>query len=83
MNLFIMSQERQGSNNNENEDALIQTLQRFKVFSGEEPPTSLQDITTKNLATEAIQDTPSNAKILGQVQLDSFMEKLPVKLVEL
>ena len=59
---------------NEVEDALVSVLQRFGVFAPVES-TALQNIATKDLATDSIQDALLNAQQLGQQQLETFVEE--------
>ena len=64
---------------NEAEDALLASLKRCKVFQENPSTKTLQNIVTKDVATDAIQNSLLNAKKLGQVQLNTFVEQRLIK----
>lgn len=59
---------------NRDELALVLAFREFKVFDSVSPG-SLQNLATKDLATEAIQNSLLHAKELGQEELNTFIEK--------
>ncbi|MES9881148.1 MAG: hypothetical protein ABW185_09730, partial [Sedimenticola sp.] len=58
---------------NADENALLSTFERFGVFTP--GTTTLQNIATKDIATVAIQDALLNAKCVGQMQLQVFVQE--------
>jgi|SRR6218665_3170315 len=60
----------------DDEKALLSTLQRLNVLSVLTHPDSLQNITTKDLATYAIQDSLICAKERGQYEINEFVEEI-------
>ena len=64
---------RQKRDNND-EMALLSAFQGFKVFASVSPG-SLQNLATKDLATEAIQNSLLCAKELGQEGVNTFVEE--------
>ena len=67
------TQSRQNRDNND-EAALLLVFQRLKVFEAGSPDT-LQNLFTKDLATEAIQNSLLFAKQLGQEEVNTFVDK--------
>ena len=59
---------------NEDEMALLSAFQRFQVFASVSPG-SLQNLVTKDLATEAILNSLLCAKELGQEEVNTFVEE--------
>ena len=59
---------------NEDEMALLSAFQRFQVFASVSPG-SLQNLVTKDLATEAIQNSLLCAKELRQEEVNTFVEE--------
>ena len=57
----------------EDEQAMFDILQRFKVFSSDGPKDTLQNIATKDLASEEIQCSLLNASKLGQEEVTKFV----------
>ena len=55
------------------EMSLYTTLRRFGMFSPDQQP-SLQNIVTKDICTDKIQQSLVNAKQLGQASLDQFVQ---------
>ena len=58
---------------NTDEKSLLSVFQRFEVFAPDVHPTVLQNIATKDLASEKIQESLLNARKLGQQQLEEFV----------
>ena len=56
------------------ENALLSTLQKFEVFSPQTNGT-LQNITTKDLATPEIVQSPVQAPFFGQIKFERFVEQ--------
>ena len=56
------------------ENALLSTLQKFGVFSPQTNGT-LQNITTKDLATPEIVQSPVQAPLFGQTKLERFVKQ--------
>ena len=54
--------------------AVLSAFQKFGLFASASPG-SLQNIATKDLATEAIQNSLLCAQQLGQEEVDTFVEK--------
>ena len=67
------AKERQ-KQDNEAENALHSTQQKFGVFSSQANGT-LQNIATKDLVTPEIEQSLVQARSLGQTQLERFMER--------
>ena len=67
------ARERQ-KQDNEAENALHSTLQKFGVFSSQTNET-LQNVATKDLATPEIEQSLVQARSLGQAQLERFVEQ--------
>lgn len=59
---------------NDDEIALLSVFQGFKVFASVSPE-SLQNLATKDLATEAIQNSLLCAKELGQGEVNTFVQE--------
>lgn len=59
---------------NDDEMALLSTFQGFKVFASDSPE-SLQNLATKDLATEEIQKSLLCAQELGQEEVNTFVEE--------
>ena len=59
---------------NDDEMAVLSAFQNFGLFASASP-VSLQNIATKDLATEAIQNSLLCAQQLGQEEVDTFVEK--------
>lgn len=59
---------------NADENALFLTFRRFQVFTANIQPNVLQNIATKDLASEKIQESLLGARELGQKQLDDFVK---------
>lgn len=59
---------------NDDEDSLLSVFQGFNVFASG-CPDSLQNLATKDLATEAIQNSLLCAKDLGQEEVNTFVEE--------
>ena len=57
----------------EDEQAMLDILQRFKVFSSDAPKDTLQNIATKDLASEEIQLSLLNASNFGQEEIMKFV----------
>ncbi|MES9880098.1 MAG: hypothetical protein ABW185_04375 [Sedimenticola sp.] len=60
---------------NEDESKIVTVLQRFNVFAPDMPLNSLQNIATKDLATDDIQESLLNAEKFGQERLDTFVKE--------
>ena len=60
---------------NTDEEKVVSAFQRFNVFSDGVSSPVLQNIATKDLASESIQHSLLNAEKLGQVQLDEFVDQ--------
>jgi hypothetical protein len=58
---------------NSDENTLLSILRRFQLFAPTSHPTILQNIATKDLATDKIQRSLLDAKALGLQQLDEFV----------
>ena len=52
---------------------MLDILQRFKVFSSDAPKDTLQNIATKDLASEEIQLSLLNASNFGQEEIMKFV----------
>ena len=59
----------------DDESALLSTLQGFNVFSNFSHPETRHNLTTKDLATAAIQDSLLLAKELGQEEISDFVRQ--------
>ena len=64
----------QEKHDNDAENTLYSTLQRFHTFSSCLSSEELQNITTKDLATSKIEHSLLNARSLGQSQLEDFIK---------
>ena len=71
-NKLTPSRKRRDSTDKEQ---IVSAFQRFNVFREGVPPLVLQNIATKNLASESIQHSLLNAEKLAQVQLDEFVDQ--------
>ena len=58
---------------NVDEDSLLATFERFKVFAIDTPGDILQNIATKDLASNEIQESLLHTADLGQQQVSSFV----------
>jgi hypothetical protein len=59
---------------NADENVLLSILERFHVFAPDTHHAALQNIATKDVASEEIQTSLLNARVMGQKQLDEFVE---------
>ena len=59
---------------NDDESSLMSTFQGFSVFSSVSHPATLQNLVTKDLATEVIQESLLRAKRLGQQEVKKFVQ---------
>ena len=59
---------------NDDESSLMSTFLGFSVFSSVSHPATLQNLVTKNLATEVIQEWLLRAKVLGQQEVKKFVQ---------
>ena len=60
---------------NTDEQAILSVLLRFQMFASDVHPNVLQNIATKDLATDKIQESLLNARKHGEQQLDVFVEE--------
>ena len=65
--LFMHNESQHGrqQKDNEAEDSMLNTLLQFHVMSKDAHPRRLQNICTKDMATDAIQEAPLHAKSPG------------------
>ena len=59
---------------NDDESSLMSTFLGFSVFSSVSYPATLQNLVTKDLATEVIQVSLLRAKVLGQQEVKKFVQ---------
>ena len=59
---------------NDDESSLMSTFLGFSVFSSVSHPATLQNLVTKDLATEVIQVSLLRAKVLGQQDVKKFVQ---------
>ena len=59
---------------NDDESSLLSTFLGFSVFSSVSHPATLQNLVTKDLATEVIQESLLRAKVLGQQEVKKFVQ---------
>ena len=59
---------------NDDESSLMSTFLGFSVFSSVSHPDTLQNLVTKDLATEVIQESLLHAKVLGQQEVKKFVQ---------
>ena len=64
----------QQNRDNDDESSLMSTFLGFSVFSSVSYPASLQNLVTKDLATEVIQESLLHAKVLGQQEVKNFVQ---------
>ena len=59
---------------NDDESSLMSTFLGFRVFSSVSHPATLQNLVTKDLATEVFQESLLRAKVLGQQEVKTFVQ---------
>ena len=59
----------------DDESSLLSTFLGFSVFSSVSHQRTLQNLVTKYLATEVIQESPLRTKVLGQQEVKKFVQE--------